>query len=635
MPINSYQRKMYKSNLKHGLEWKKHKYLYKDENGNYVYPEDLRKNLDGNAKTKVGQRLNVAVNKKKAELRSIGRGENYGMYPGSPITSLQSDKNSRRQYADLRNEESKKWERGEYFDKDDKEREDRDRKTAKNISVGAEAKARKAEADYNRAVKDRENYENASGFERDLGKALIKSEKKKAEKKDKKYKKEHAAELAGRAEKEKADDDRYKKYIAEKKNEYMKKMAEATEEMKRKKRKESPDSEDASKVSGKALGSFIVSSPLDKFRKKKKSVKHSDELKSNTMNLWQREMYKSHLEHGAKGQRAAHHKYLYIDANGRYVYPEDVAGKAKSAVSNAGERASNFITDQKQKIKDKKFIRESNKLKKHDIADEYDSYEEWLKNVQKHNAATDKGKQNQQINSAHNKSTINVGSHLISYQKGDHGTTKELDKQKEKTVKRNRSYNEKAKDAGFQAEQERRQATIDARNTRDRDSSEYANLAKAERDTAERKKAKVASKKKVDDQRKSAHAGYEADKKAFPEGGSTEELERQKIKTKAKKSASNRFNELDKSTKKHSSSMDWNVRKQHQQINSAHQMSTDIRKDPLQFDRADRVDPEELRKSRNAKKWDYRNLYSVNYYDQSGSIERNKRKTALRKRHKK
>lgn len=39
----------------------------------------------------------------------------------------------------------------------------------------------------------------------------------------------------------------------------------------------------------------------------------------------------------------------------------------------------------------------------------------------------------------------------------------------------------------------------------------------------------------TDSQRKSAHAGYEADKKVFPEGGSTEELESQKKKTSMRK----------------------------------------------------------------------------------------------------
>ena len=42
------------------------------------------------------------------------------------------------------------------------------------------------------------------------------------------------------------------------------------------------------------------------------------------MNLYQEYIYRNSLQHG---ERRRNHKYLYIDSNGRYVYPEDVAKK--------------------------------------------------------------------------------------------------------------------------------------------------------------------------------------------------------------------------------------------------------------------------------------------------------------------
>ena len=50
------------------------------------------------------------------------------------------------------------------------------------------------------------------------------------------------------------------------------------------------------------------------------------------MNLYQKEVYRSHLEHALPRNPRRDHKYLYIDENGRYVYPEDVA---KGAVNKA------------------------------------------------------------------------------------------------------------------------------------------------------------------------------------------------------------------------------------------------------------------------------------------------------------
>ena len=38
---------------------------------------------------------------------------------------------------------------------------------------------------------------------------------------------------------------------------------------------------------------------------------------------WPENDYRYYLKHYAKGSQAKDHKYLYIDENGRYIYPED------------------------------------------------------------------------------------------------------------------------------------------------------------------------------------------------------------------------------------------------------------------------------------------------------------------------
>ena len=139
-------------------------------------------------------------------------------------------------------------------------------------------------------------------------------------------------------------------------------------------------------------------------------------------------------------------------------------------------------------------------------------------------------------------------------------------------------------------------------------------MSRANRLDKEAEKSKIVARRKKsnpDDQRKSAHAGYEEDRKNFPEGGSTEELERQKKKTKARKSASGRGRSFDfnntKTTRQGS-----NERREVQQINNAHQKATSYT--PSVVGDA---------------------LVNTDYRDHSGSVERQKRKTALRKRHKK
>ncbi len=346
------------------------------------------------------------------------------------------------------------------------------------------------------------------------------------------------------------------------------------------------------------------------------------------MNLYKREIYKKSLQHAER----RNHKYLYKIGD-RYIYPEDVAaGRAKSTSSNIGSvvtaagtaaktKISNTIADQKTKLKDKKYLRDESHRK--------------YPNLEKANVTSPSGKRVNQITSAHQEGTKKTTA--LSYQSTHDPISNKVVKVKRdfdangdqigvgystesSHIGKKKKYNEKSKDAGFQAEMERRQATINARNAKDRKPSDFANLTKAERDTAERKKSREASTKNTEQQRKSAHAGYELDKAMYPDGGSTEELGRQKKKTKARKSASKRFNELDQKNKRSSNSMEPDIQKQHSQINSAHQMATERRM---------------AGNKHSDREWNRQNLYSVNYYDQSGSIERQKRKTALRKRHKK
>lgn len=181
------------------------------------------------------------------------------------------------------------------------------------------------------------------------------------------------------------------------------------------------------------------------------------------------------LQHGVEWKR---HKYLYKDANGNYVYPEDIKNNAKSKVQG-------FVADQKQKLKDKKFVKEG-PYKNSPYTSDYDRARQ----------------QTDQISYAHRESTG----------KKDKGTMSNT-----------------------------RNVALDYVRQTDKYPSEKAkSLVKQKEKTKQRKeeaanKEFLAEHKKINQQRKSAHAGYEADKKAFPEGGSTEELERQKAKTHARK----------------------------------------------------------------------------------------------------
>ncbi len=206
------------------------------------------------------------------------------------------------------------------------------------------------------------------------------------------------------------------------------------------------------------------------------------------MNLYKAKI----LKHTMPRNPRRNHKYLYIDANGNYVYPEDVKNKAAGALNNAKSGLQKFGSDMKksyeagkavgtQYAKDRKFVKNSNPgwsnegANRQRIETEKRNEERWRKHIQS-----------------------------PEYKQGE--------------------YNRKASEIGGEEAYKR---MIASNRPGRRKSSEL-----------ERQKERVAINKRrieTEKQRKSAHAGYEEDKRLFPEGGSTEELERQKKKTAARK----------------------------------------------------------------------------------------------------
>ncbi len=184
------------------------------------------------------------------------------------------------------------------------------------------------------------------------------------------------------------------------------------------------------------------------------------------MNLYKREIYKKSLQHAER----RNHKYLYKIGD-RYIYPEDVAGKAKSTASNIGSmvtaagtaaktKISNTIADQKQKHKDRKFVKSSNPGWSNEGAN-------------RRRIETEK----------RNEESLRKHIQSPEYKQGE--------------------YNRKASEIG---DEEAYKRMVASNRPGRRKSSE---LEKQKEKTAERKKVKELAKEKVDAQRKSAHAGYE------------------------------------------------------------------------------------------------------------------------------
>ncbi len=230
--------------LSHGQKWRQHKYLYK-EGDRYIYPEDVaseaKKNYnDAYSKSyaesyqktqdtmkKVGEGVNKvksSVNKEKARLRSINRGSHMGdeKIRTSVLSNRKQEAEALRTYANDRKFESDKYDRGEYFDRSkeaslSKKEFNKDRSEAKNRAVAMDNMAKKAEYDYQRGKKDKENYEKASKLERSVARTFGEYENKKNAKKQKKWRKEHAAELEAVRKKKEAENKRYEEYLEQKK----------------------------------------------------------------------------------------------------------------------------------------------------------------------------------------------------------------------------------------------------------------------------------------------------------------------------------------------------------------------------------------------------------------------------------
>ena len=370
------------------------------------------------------------------------------------------------------------------------------------------------------------------------------------------------------------------------------------------------------------------------------------------MNLYKEKI----LQHNLKGQRRAHHKYLYIDENGRYVYPEDVKSDgSKKTISGYGyneerkkdynlkQRIAGFKTEEEIRSRTEKmkrkgdYIRKDNKDLKEDLKD--GSLNTWVNpeaitvSPKRITAQNRNKKRVEQTRSAHQEAVWQNGSvgSTINWSDGSKSDTrtvnpthmsKGLKKYSNISTGSSRKIEANKKYADKERKRNRHGTLIWEENPNDPGhekgyDADTINLAKAEYNT-DKRKAEAKRKKKVDDQRQSAHAGYESDKKKFHEGGSTEELERQKEKTKARKSAKNVVK--DTNVVRISSENRENERdrhNQHKQINSAHKESTRFRPEGGHLYNGDWV------------------LESRTHNNASESLERQKRKTALRKRHKK
>lgn len=467
---------LYKKNiLKHVMPMnprRHHKYLYIDANGNYVYPKDVAKKAGNKARDLNAQGQADAVNVRKERAERIKAGNNRmaaklkGIYDQGQANNVNAHK-ARAESINAGNEivaNSKAYKIGK--------------------TILEESTAGRKIKRFNKHAND------LAGVVDDIN--IPKGNKVKPKRKTPEEIAREDAEL------ERSISEKMSEFAAHEAEEYYKDQA-------KKKSEQLPKGwvRDQNGYVYDDIRAMAVDPNDPAYNKKKKrakknvakvvktSVTHSDTYRSNVMNSHQRMIYSSQLQHAER----RNHKYLYKIGD-RYIYPEDVAGKAKSTASNIGSMAtaagtaaktkiSNAIAEQKQKQKDRKFVKEG-PYKNSPYTSDYDRARQ----------------QTDQISYAHRESTG----------KKDKGTMSNT-----------------------------RNVALDYVRQTDKYPSEKAkSLVKQKEKTKQRKeeaanKEFLAERKKINQQRKSAHAGYEADKKAFPEGGSTEELERQKAKTHARK----------------------------------------------------------------------------------------------------
>ena len=324
------------------------------------------------------------------------------------------------------------------------------------------------------------------------------------------------------------------------------------------------------------------------------------------MNLYKEKM----LKHSSlKGKRRANHKYLYIDENGRYIYPDDVkksGGHSSGGTSFSPKKLKgNFLdsfpeTVRKEENNNAINLAERSKMRRKQAIANRDSL-----GLYKSGSDLERAWQLDNLSKGKKANTDTY----IRKQKLD----KSIQKEHRKMIDEKRTNDEKISKASKQQEQER-----SGRRDQINKEVESNRKSKVAKDWNNRWKAEKSKTNSAEQQRKSAHVGYELDKKMYPDGGSTEELGRQKKKTKARKSAKNvtkDTNVVRISSETRESGRDRH--NQHKQINSAHQEATRFRPEGGHLYNGDWV------------------LESRTHNNSSDSIERQKRKTALRKRRKK
>ena len=234
------------------------------------------------------------------------------------------------------------------------------------------------------------------------------------------------------------------------------------------------------------------------------------------------------------------HKYIRKEGN-RYIYPEDLQ---RSPGNRPQGRKRNVIDGKMDvKINDKRTtLRQINKDK------EFVEYSP--------NKVNGLRNQAQAISNAHQNSTArdkeyeDLGGYM--YRDGEQhrnngdlqsaSIKKQIAKTAERKQKKHEAYEKAAKQLTNAHQTSTKKYGDDGYLYQDTSLSDKGlqteNLKKQKTKTAARKIEKEENEKKrakADQQRKSAHAGYEEDKKNFPDGGSTEELEIQKRKTRNRK----------------------------------------------------------------------------------------------------
>ena len=240
------------------------------------------------------------------------------------------------------------------------------------------------------------------------------------------------------------------------------------------------------------------------------------------MNLYKEKI----LKHSLKGQRRANHKYLYIDENGRYVYPEDV-----SKANNIQKHHAQVLSDRRIAKKDRAHVKEDKEIT--------NAMRKELNNMG-YNIGKKDSEQlrrnintNSQIQSAHQRSVKTIKG---TYDQERRAANPEAAKA-EITERRRKKESSTRPLRVADQQASAHQGSISLKNNSNGTKDITRRVSDADTGKAIIKERREKRRKNLDQQRKSAHAGYELDKKMYPDGGSTEELERQKEKTANRKKA--------------------------------------------------------------------------------------------------